>query len=367
MDMDRPWQLYILDDAREYPLTSHIAGKVESAPRYVSGISDVPELPNTNGTLILAAHRGRIVKRCPGTRRHICCNYHVVNQVLGCSLGCTYCILQDYLNVPGTLINVNIDDTFQELDRTLARRRRYIYRVGTGELADSFHMDELTDFSRRFVLYARKKKGMIFELKTKNDRIDHILDLDHGGGTIVSWSLNARSIARREEKNAPSIEARLKAAKRVAEAGYFLGFHFDPLVDFPGWREEYRDVVRMIFDAVDPSRILWVSLGTFRCPPGLMRIVNRRYPESVLLSGESFPGDDGKLRYLKSIRVEMYTQMVRWLKEVDPDLFVYLCMERRDVWERVFGPIGPIPKNNAGLDRMFHESLVRRWVPYVKD
>ena len=182
----------------------------------------------------------------------------------------------------------------------------------------------------------------------------------------MSWSLNARSIARREEGDAPSIEARLKAAKRASDAGYYLGFHFDPLVDFPGWQGEYRDTVRMIFDYVDPDRILWVSLGTFRCPPGLMRIINRQHPRSVLISGESFPGDDGKLRYLKSIRIDMYTHVVKWLKEVDPDLFIYFCMERKDVWERVFGPGGRVPKNNAGLDRLFHESLVRRWMPHVK-
>jgi len=360
-------RLYILDDAREYPLASHIVEEVGLAPRYVSGLSDVSSSGNdADETLILAAHRGRIVKRCPGTRRHICCNYHVVNQTLGCGLGCTYCILQDYLNVPGTLINVNIEDTFRELDRALARRRKYIYRVGTGELADSFHMDEVTGFSRLFVSYSRDKNGMIFELKTKSDRIDHILDLDTGGRTVISWSLNARSIARREEGYAPSIEARLKAAKRASDAGYYLGFHFDPLVDFPGWQGEYRDTVRMIFDYVDPDRILWVSLGTFRCPPGLMRIINRQHPRSVLISGESFPGDDGKLRYLKSIRIDMYTHVVKWLKEVDPDLFIYFCMERKDVWERVFGPGGRVPKNNAGLDRLFHESLVRRWMPHVK-
>jgi spore photoproduct lyase len=365
--MERLRRLYILDDARNYPLASDIAQKLGITPEYVPGIDDVPVSDgDADETLVLAVHRGRIVKRCPGTRRHICCNYHVVNQVLGCGLGCAYCILQDYLNVPGTLINVNIEDTFRELDRAIARRRKYIYRVGTGELADSFHTDELTGFSRRFVTYARGKAGMIFELKTKSDRIDHILDLDPGGGTVVSWSLNARSIARREEKNAPTMEERLAAAKRAADAGYFIGFHFDPLVDFPGWEDEYRDTVRMIFDFVDPGRIVWVSLGTFRCPPGLMRIIDRRYPDSVLISGESFPGDDGKLRYLKSIRVEMYAHMVRWLKEADPDLFVYLCMERHDVWERVFGPIAPVPKNNAGLDRLFHESLARRWMPHVK-
>jgi spore photoproduct lyase len=163
--MNRIRRLYIQDDAREYPLAQDIAEKLGIVPCIVPDLGDVTSSgDDADETLILAAHRGRIVKRCPGTRRHICCNYHVVNQVLGCDLGCTYCILQDYLNAPGTIINLNIDDTFRELDRALARRRRYIYRVGTGELADSFHLDELTGFARRFVAYARERTGMLFEL-----------------------------------------------------------------------------------------------------------------------------------------------------------------------------------------------------------
>ena len=43
-------------------------------------------------------------------------------------------------------------------------------------------------------------------------------------------------------------------------------------------------------------------------------------------------GEDGKFRYLKAERVKVYQMLYGRLKEKEPGLFVYLCMERPDVW-----------------------------------
>jgi hypothetical protein len=46
-------------------------------------------------------------------------------------------------------------------------------------------------------------------------------------------------------------------------------------------------------------------------------------------------GEDGKFRYLKTERIRVYAMPYDRLKEKEPDLFVYLCMERADVWRQV--------------------------------
>jgi hypothetical protein len=50
----------------------------------------------------------------------------------------------------------------------------------------------------------------------------------------------------------------------------------------------------------------------------------------------------------------MYQKMVGWLKEVDPSLFVYLCMESKEVWDEVFGWA---PENSRHLNQMFEERV----------
>ncbi|NIS60332.1 MAG: hypothetical protein GTO13_06445 [Proteobacteria bacterium] len=83
-------------------------------------------------------------------------------------------------------------------------------------------------------------------------------------------------------------------------------------------------------------------------------IIRNRFPTSKILLGELLPGNDGKFRYLKSIRVGMYRKIVRWLREYEPSLFIYLCMESREVWEKVFGWS---PQNNRALDDLFSQRI----------
>jgi hypothetical protein len=50
----------------------------------------------------------------------------------------------------------------------------------------------------------------------------------------------------------------------------------------------------------------------------------------------------------------MYQKMVDWLKEVDSGLFIYLCMESKEVWERVFGWA---PENSSHLNQLFEQRV----------
>ena len=173
---------------------------------------------------------------------------------------------------------------------------------------------------------------------------------------MCSWSLNPRKLVDEEEHLAAPLGERLHAARRCLEAGYPLGFHFDPLIHYPGWEDDYRGVVELLAAHIDPSRVIWVSLGALRYPPLLKQVAGERFPHSPIFSGELITGEDGKLRYLKPIRIQMYRRLVSWLQDWSEDLFVYLCMERGDVWDEVFGSS---PKNTEGLNRRFEERCAR--------
>jgi spore photoproduct lyase len=115
-------------------------------------------------------------------------------------------------------------------------------------------------------------------------------------------------------------------------------------------------VIDLLFEYIDPRRVMWVSLGALRYPPALKQVMEERFPNSRLFAGELIPGEDGKLRYLKPIRVELYRKLVSWLRGWDEDLFIYLCMERSDVWHEVFGSS---PGSSEGLNRRFEERVIQ--------
>ena len=172
---------------------------------------------------------------------------------------------------------------------------------------------------------------MTFEIKTKTDRLDHLLDLDHHDRAVISWSVNPDVVARIEEAPAPRLTQRLAAASRAVAAGYRVGFHFDPIIHFPGWEREYEQVVTAIFAEIPARNVAWISLGALRFNPALKPIIEDRFPYSRLTTGELVKGLDGKYRYFIAIRRQIFSYLNRTIRDRAPNVPVYLCMEGREL------------------------------------
>jgi spore photoproduct lyase len=152
-------------------------------------------------------------------------------------------------------------------------------------------------------------------------------------------------VATEEHRTAPLL-TRLKAARRCQSEGFVVGLHFDPLIEHRGWKEGYLKCLGLLDRYLDPSRVIWISLGCFRYMPALKPIIRKRHPRSSVLQGEFIPGLDGKMRYFKPIRVEMYHFVIEHLKRWYGDRGIYLCMESDEVWRE---SLGWSPESSAGL------------------
>lgn len=308
--------------------------------------------------LYLSPFKGPLLKPCPGTKGYICCGYWIGNIAVGCTMDCSYCVLQVYLNEPFLVLQLPWEKFFEEV------RERVVgplpLRIGTGELSDSLALEPLIGFVQEAVSFFRGTKAVL-ELKTKTDNVELLQGLPHDGHTIVAWSLAPQKVIDDFERGTTSLKRRLEAAKRCLSWGYPLAFHLDPIIHYPGWEDDYRGLIEELFRQIDPKGVIWISMGTFRFPKGLDRIIRKRFPRSRLLTGELFPTSDGKVRYLKPLRVELYKRILSWLKEYKLEAFIYLCMEREDVWEATFGFA---PKGTRGLKEMLEkhtEVFLRKW------
>jgi len=304
--------------------------------------------------LFVTRYQGHLVKPCPGSRGRICCGYWIINAMVHCPMDCHYCILQTYLSVPAMTIYTNEGEIREEIRQRLLTQPDHIFRFGTGELGDSLIHDALTDFSRRMVPFFAETRNGILELKSKTAAIGTLKDLDPKGHTVISWSLNPPFIIHRIEPKTASLTQRIEAARLCQEAGYWIGFHFDPVIWYEGWERDYYAVPEAIAHALDPERILWISIAGLRYTRSQKERIRQRFPDSPLFLGEFFRDEDGKFRYLQILRTDMYRKILSWLREWSPDLFIYYCMENQRVWDMTFP--SP-PKNTRELDAKFNETI----------
>ncbi len=289
-------------------------------------------------TLRLLSFKGEFLKPCPGTNNYICCGYQILNIGTNCPLDCSYCILQAYFNKPSLRVFVNLENELARVAQIIDNSPEKLFRIGTGEFTDSLALDEIHRFSGLLSEFIQKKKNSVIEYKTKTTEIKRLFDIKTRERLIISWSLNSPYIVSHEEHKAPSLEQRLTAAKKCQDEGFITGFHFDPLIIHSGWKEQYMKTIDLMDKYLDPQKIIWISMGCIRFVPALKKIILKRHPDTIILDGEFIQGLDGKFRYFKPVRIEMYKFMRNLIEEwagFNPGL--YMCMESDEIWRESLG------------------------------
>jgi spore photoproduct lyase len=337
--------VFVQADAADMPAVHRVRNGLPTITQViVASESDIPAECFNGKSLYLSLPKGRAVRRCPGSRGQLCCNYLTVNLYEGCSIGCTYCILKSYLNFSPIRICVDADPAIDSIREIAIANVDRTIRVGTGETGDSLLFDPLTRLSERFVHGLSDLDNVFFEMKTKTDFVDHLLDIPKKGNAVIGFSLSSEKSASLEEGSAAPVECRLKAARKAVDRGYHVAFHFDPIFNMNLWEERYAELAVEI-GRFPEEKIAWISLGTFRYPAELKVNMEKR----PYLFDEYVPSGDGKYRYIQKVRIGIYKKLLGFIRNYTTAP-VYLCMESPAVWKRVFGyEPGKIP----GLKSIF--------------
>lgn len=355
-------KIYIDKSVRHLPQVESICARIHCPVMVIDDIkllyedigSDDDPVKKGKEMLYLTRNKGAFLKGCPGTQNYICCGYRILHIGTFCTMDCSYCILQSYFHPPMLQFFVNYDEMLKELQTVLDQKN--ILRIGTGEFTDSMIWEPLTDLSQLLIPVFSEQNHSVLELKTKTTRIDSVRGLKHNRKTIMSWSLNTEEVIRTQERGTSSLDARLESAKKCQQWGYPLAFHFDPMVIYPGCVKDYKSVLDKLFSHIRPENIAWISLGTFRFMPSLKPILQERFPDSKIIYGEFIRGMDGKMRYFKPLRINLYTAIIEHIRTIAPEVLLYFCMEDEHVWKNSFGFI---PADHGGLSAMLDKSAAK--------
>ncbi|NNE63626.1 MAG: DNA photolyase [Gammaproteobacteria bacterium] len=274
--------------------------------------------------------------RCPvASPRTLCCNLQTLDAVDNCGYGCSYCTIQSFFDGR----KITFDEGFADKLKALRLDPEKIYHIGTGQSSDSLMWGNSHGVLDALIDFANDNPNVIIELKTKSANVSHLLRARHrvGRNIICTWSLNTPTIIRHEEHGTATLEKRLTAARKVADAGYVVGFHFHPMVHYDHWQEDYSDMVERLMQDFSPDEVALVSMGTLTfIKPVLREIRNQAIPGQIL----KMPMVDaaGKKSYPDDIKLEMFSHLYQcfddsWKREV----FFYLCMENAGLWKPVFG------------------------------
>jgi spore photoproduct lyase len=221
-------------------------------------------------------------------------------------------------------------DEIEKFDRS--RIPKSLRVLNLGELGDPLAVDYITGFAKQIIPFMPEHApGTRLLFLTKSDCVDDILHLDHGGQSIISFSVNTDTVFQKLEHRTASPEARLTAAAKAQKAGYEVRLRIDPVIFYSTWEEDYISLVDNIFEYVQPTRI---TIGEYRPSNGLANHISSRFPDSPLLKiNRSLVKEGKKLRYPKNLRIKMFGTIIEEIKKHGgSDIDIALCKEQSGIW-----------------------------------
>jgi len=280
-------------------------------------------------TLVLGEHRSAV--RFSDEGGNACPNYWHLSPYGFCPYGCHYCYLAGSVK-----IFLNLEEILASVDRT-ARQLGCPTAFYLGKLQDGLALEPLSGYARTMIPFFAQHPYARMVILTKSAEVENLLDLDHTGRTILSWTVNAPEVTQLFERHTPSIAARLDAMRRCAQVGYPVRAVLMPIIPVDDWQEAYGQFVARLLESVPLSRITLGSICSYPQAQRLMELkLGSQNAISTLLGRGPAKSDDGRLRFSHSTREEVYRYLVESIRRQRPDLEIGLCLED----EAMFAAVG---------------------------
>lgn len=263
-----------------------------------------------------------------------CAKFYKLTAYNNCNFWCEYCYLYlTFRTQPVSTHFINYEKIYDEVIKFDKSKIPKTLRVlNLGELGDPLAVDYITGFAKQIIPFMPEhapKTRLLF--LTKSDCVDEILPLDHGGQSIISFSVNTDVVFQQLEHRTASPEARIIAAAKAQKAGYEIRLRIDPIIFYSTWERDYVALVDKIFEYVQPARI---TIGEYRPSNGLANHISSRFPDSPLLKiNRSLVKEGKKLRYPKNLRIKMFGTIIEAIKKYGKDIDIALCKEQPEIWK----------------------------------
>jgi len=268
----------------------------------------------------------------------ICQNAWEIHSATGCLFKCDFCSFEDFLN-----IMLDLEEWAEHLEQLIVENpQQALYKYDNQ--SDILTFEPEYGASEILVpMFARQPNAYLMHY-TKSAHVDHLLDLDHRGHTLMCWSLSTHTQSREVEVDSATCEERIEAASKCQEAGYPVRFRFSPIVPLKGWEDEVRAMIELLLATVAPEVISLQTLSRFPEYDIVERLmVTEALDERFLTAMRERPPEvQGKLYgpIPHDLRKEVYELCIREIRRHNADVPISICLESVEMWDDLEDTLG---------------------------
>lgn len=317
--------IYIEKEAFNYPLTHSILDSFKDSVLIdINHYKDVFNQTHQSfyqqkqtPALILAVKHGELIY--PGAK--VCQSFgndhfYYTSNIMNCVFDCDYCYLSGMYPSGNIVIFVNQNDIFNQVDLLLKNHPVYLC---VSYDTDLLAMEKLTGFVKNWTEFARKRPDLKIEIRTKSATLDFFDSFGSGRNIIFAWTLSPDEIISLYEHKTPSLLQRITSINHAIGKGYTIRLCFDPMIYVKDYEKIYSNMYKTVFQNIDASKILDVSLGLFRISSSYLKNMRKGKPSEI--SAYPYVCTDGVMGYEKEKSDKMLDFARREIsKYFNPDL-----------------------------------------------
>ena len=274
----------------------------------------------------------------------VCQSAWEIHCAFGCLHACDYCHVRPCYSI---MLNLEeLAEGIRAFGETIPSQNLYKFDNQT----DTICLEPEYGASEVMVSMFADWPGRYLLLYTKSDNVEHLLNLEHKGHTLISWTVSCDTVASRLEKFTPSLEARIRAIELCQDAGYPVRVRFSPICPARDWRADTRDMVRRLLERATPDLFSidvlgWMDISQIRGAIDLSLFDPDYVAELDRLDAEGFVRNNRKHVWPHAMRAEILRFTIEEIKRTRPEQPVSICMETTEMWDEL-GPLMAMEPGN---------------------
>ena len=214
------------------------------------------------------------------------------------------------------------------------------FKFNCGEINDALVYDHLTDNSKflieLFSSETMKNDGAVLLFRTKSANYANLKKLKPGGNIRVSVTILPAIFV----KGPPDHNERLKGADELLKLRYQISMNIDPIILTTDTVKTYKKIIDDI-----KTHFYYKSERFHRITIGMLRFGSKNLDNNIRKRHVDLYGHakrnmtkvkgDEKFRYDRDKRIEIYKELITYIKSEMPGIEVELSTEPVDVWKDV--------------------------------
>lgn len=212
-----------------------------NAAKYIQGNSAAEQYANSKKTILITINKNKKLDVCKPSADY------QFSLVSNCPGSCEYCYLQTTQGAkPYLKVFVNIEDIFSIIKDHINPDDSQVTTFEVASLGDPLALEHITgSLAKTIEFFSGLKHGRL-RVVTKYDNVDSLLKLEHKEHTSFRISINSDYVIKNYEHNTGSLDERIEAVTKLADAGYPIGFIVAPIMVYKDWKDEYNKLFKKL-------------------------------------------------------------------------------------------------------------------------